>query len=193
MLVTRHFSLPLWHLNLMFGLAIPTDLACAVHSCVVLFFSTQYRSRGNTRWHADVHVHKCLCIIGFCVHGADNYITRISNDNICIPYQHQGFKLIVIMNWCTNPFWFQLRPRMRMKPWHYPCKGDSAGYISMIYKTKSRLAIRVLNYCRPHVNTKLLNDIRESANQTMWYQWVCSIRGWWADKPSIVAFTGAAD
>ena len=25
--------------------------------------------------------------------------------------------------------------------------------------TKSRLAIRVLNYCRPHINAKRLNDV----------------------------------
>ena len=57
---------------------------------------------------------------------------------------------------------------------------------------KSRLAIRVSNLCRPHVNVERLNDVRKSDNQAsecvhyvhnMYLKW---------DKPSIVAFTVAA-
>ena len=35
--------------------------------------------------------------------------------------------------------------------------------ITIISGIKSRLAIRVLNYCRPRINAKRLNDVRLSA------------------------------
>ena len=36
----------------------------------------------------------------------------------------------------------------------------------VMYGTKSRLTIRVLNCCSPHVNVKCMNDLRKSDNQT---------------------------
>ena len=32
-------------------------------------------------------------------------------------------------------------------------------YTYLVPSTKSRLAIRVLNYCKPHINAKRLNDV----------------------------------
>ena len=47
------------------------------------------------------------------------------------------------------------------------------GYMWMACN-KSRIAIRVSNLCRPHVNAKCLNDVRKSDNQARpWRQWIC--------------------
>ena len=47
--------------------------------------------------------------LGLCVHGADNYVPM----TIFASLSASRIQIVVIMNWCINTFWFQLRPRMR--------------------------------------------------------------------------------